>query len=118
MSFVEFASLYRWTVVFTEWKDIKRPTGKILWPAKSKRRENENPNLQQCLHVQYNAAALRAQKSIAIDPIHGNCGRKQWLYDDSQPDISTEPLRGHKYVYVCSVYKHVCISIEFINKVT
>ena len=31
--------------------DIKRPSGKILWPAKSKRRENENPNLQQCLYI-------------------------------------------------------------------
>ena len=31
---------------------------------------NENPNIQQCLH---NAAAIRIQKSMATDPVRGNC---------------------------------------------
>ena len=42
---------------------------------------NENPNLQQCLH---NAAAIRVQKSIATNPIRGNCSRKHQLYGDSR----------------------------------
>ena len=35
---------------------------------------NENPNLQQCM---VNAAALRVQGSIALDPVRGNCRRKR-----------------------------------------
>ena len=48
---------------------------------------NQNPNLQQCL---YSAAAIRVQKSIATDPVHGNCGRK--LYADTQLKIDDAPL--------------------------
>ena len=50
---------------------------------------NENPNLQQCIH---NAAALRVQKSIALDPVRGNCSRKRRLFDDEQPTIDSTPL--------------------------
>ncbi len=35
---------------------------------------NENPTLQQCVH---NAAALRIQKSLALEPLRGNCRRKR-----------------------------------------
>ena len=54
---------------------------------------NENPNLQQCLH---NAAAIRVQKSIATDPIRGNCSRKRHLCGDAQPDIDDTPLPKRK----------------------
>lgn len=54
---------------------------------------NENPNLQQCL---YSAAAIRVQKSIATDPVRGNCGRKKRLYGDTQPEIDNAPLPKRK----------------------
>lgn len=54
---------------------------------------NENPNLQQCL---YNAAAIRVQKSIATDPVRGNCDRKKRLYADTQPEIDSTPLPKRK----------------------
>ena len=55
---------------------------------------NENPNLQQCLH---NAAAIRVQKSMATDPIRGDCSRKRQLFDDNhQPDITDTPLPKRK----------------------
>lgn len=40
---------------------------------------NENPTVQQCLN---NAAAIRVQKSQALDPVRGNCSRKRRLYDE------------------------------------
>ncbi len=48
-------------------------------------RRNENPNLQQSL---VNAAALRVQKSIALDPVRGNCSRKRRLNYDEAAVIS------------------------------
>ena len=55
---------------------------------------NENPNLQQCLH---NAAAIRIQKSLATDPVRGNCSRKRQLFNDSQPpEITDTPLPKRK----------------------
>ena len=45
---------------------------------------NENPNLQQCVH---NATALRVQKSMALEPVRGNCSRKRRLLCDKQPKI-------------------------------
>jgi len=54
---------------------------------------NENPSLQQCL---YNAAAIRVQKSIATDPIRGNCRRKQRLFSDSEPEVLSQPLPKRK----------------------
>jgi len=55
---------------------------------------NENPNLQQCMH---NAAAIRVQKSIATDPVCGNCSRKKRLFDDTHPpEITDTPLPKRK----------------------
>ncbi len=53
----------------------------------------ENPNFQQCLH---NAAAIRVQKSIATDPIHGNYSRKRRLFEKELPEISNKPLHKPK----------------------
>ena len=33
----------------------------------------KNEPINQCVH---NVAALRVQKSLALDPVSGNCGRK------------------------------------------
>ena len=63
---------------------------------------NENPNLQQCLN---NAAAIRIQKSLATDPVRGNCSRKRILYSDEEPIISDEtplPKRKRRRTKFCS----------------
>ena len=54
---------------------------------------NENPNLQQCVH---NAAALHVQKSMALDPVRGNCSRKRRLFSNKQPTIDETPLPKRK----------------------
>ena len=53
---------------------------------------NENPSIQQCVH---NAAALRIQKSMALDPVRGNCSRKRRLFPDD-PEIDVTPLPKRK----------------------
>ena len=52
---------------------------------------NENPNLQQCLH---NAAALRVQKSMALEPVRGNRSRK---FGDEEPKIDNTPLPKRRH---------------------
>lgn len=54
---------------------------------------NENPNLQQCMT---NASALRIQKSMALDPVRGNCSRKRRLFSGQQPTIDETPLPKRK----------------------
>lgn len=55
---------------------------------------NENPNLQQCM---VNAAALRVQKSVALDPVRGNCNRKRRLRIDEAAVINeSAPLPKRK----------------------
>ena len=54
---------------------------------------NENPTVQQCVH---NAAALRVQKSQALDPVRGNCSRKRLLFHDEPPQIDNTPLPKRK----------------------
>ncbi len=54
---------------------------------------NENPTVQQSLH---NAAALRVQKSVALNPVRGNCGRKRRLYHEEDIPIDDTPLRKRK----------------------
>ena len=54
---------------------------------------NENPSIQQCVH---NAAALRVQKSMALDPVRGNCSRKRRLFPDEHPEIDDTPLPKRK----------------------
>lgn len=51
---------------------------------------NENPTFQQCIH---NAAALRVQKSIALDPVRGNCRRKRLIYPEEKIDDTPLPKR-------------------------
>ena len=54
---------------------------------------NENPTLQQCVQ---HAGALRVQKSMALDPVRGNCSRKRRLYGEEQPKIDDTPLPKRK----------------------
>lgn len=59
---------------------------------------NENPNVQQCIH---NAAALRVQKSMALDPVRGNSSRKINLFKDppslADTDLTPLPKRARKH---------------------
>ena len=54
---------------------------------------NENPNLEQCV---VNAAALRVQGSVALDPVRGNCRRKRQLAMDEPTIINSKPLPKRK----------------------
>ena len=51
---------------------------------------NDNPTMQQCLH---NAAAIRVQKSLATNPIHGNCKRN---LVDCEEVVDDTPLPKRK----------------------
>ena len=54
---------------------------------------NENPNIQQCM---VNAAALRIQGSVALDPVRGNCRRKRHMEIDESSVIDCPPLPKRK----------------------
>ena len=54
---------------------------------------NENPNLEQCV---MNAAALRVQGSVALDPVRGNCRRKRQLDIDESTIINSKSLPKRK----------------------
>ena len=54
---------------------------------------NENPILQKCVH---NAAALRLQKSLSLDPVRGNCRRKRLNYSTEIIDSTPLPKRKRK----------------------
>jgi len=49
---------------------------------------NEKPSLKQCVQ---NAVAIRAQKSIDLDRVQGNCQRKSHPFD-GEPKIDDTPL--------------------------
>lgn len=53
---------------------------------------NENPTITRCLQ---NASALRIQKSIALDPVRGNCRRKRQLSEEEALD-ALKPLKKRK----------------------
>ena len=53
---------------------------------------NENPTIQQVLH---NAAALRVQRSVALDPVRGNCARKRRLFEH-EVAVDDTPLSKRK----------------------
>ena len=54
---------------------------------------NENPTIQQCVH---NAAALRVQKSLALDPVRGNCSRKRRLFKEPPTHSPPKTEKGWK----------------------
>ncbi len=68
------------------------PLEKYFGKQRARGGRNENPNLQQCVH---NAAALRVQKSLALDSIRGNCRRKRLFYNE-QEKIDDTPLPKRK----------------------
>ena len=53
----------------------------------------DNPTLKESLQ---NAVAIRAQRSMELDRVQGNCRRKRRLFDDKPPDIDCTPLPKRK----------------------
>ncbi len=69
------------------------PIENYFGKQRARGRRNENPNMHQSVH---NAAALRVQKSLALDPIRGNCRRKRLNYSDNTIDDTPLPKRKRK----------------------
>ena len=71
----------------------KDPLENYFGQQRARGGRNENQNLQQSLH---NAAAIRVQKSMATNPVRGNCSCKRRLYAETPPDIDITPLPKRK----------------------
>lgn len=69
------------------------PLENYFGQQRSRGGRNEHPTLQQCVQ---NAAALRVQKSQALDPVRGNCSRKRRLQDTESLKIDNTPLPKRK----------------------
>ena len=74
------------------------PLEKYFGQQRAQGGHNENPNIQQCIH---SAAALRVQKSLALDSVRGNCRRKRPLFKDPSNldniDLTPLPKRKRKH---------------------
>lgn len=57
----------------------------------SKGGRSDNPTAKQCLQ---NAASLRLQGSLALDPIRGNCRQKRRLFAEETVDSTPLPKRS------------------------
>ena len=55
----------------------------------------DNPTIKECLQ---NAVAIRAQHSLELDRVQGNCRRKRRLVDTDNPGIDNTPLPKRKEV--------------------
>ena len=64
------------------------PLENYFGQQRARGRRNENPSIQQCVH---NAAELRLQKSMAMDPVRGNSSRKKKI---SLPKLTTHLYRN------------------------
>ena len=67
--------------------------GSLIGKQRTRGGRNENPNLQQCM---VNAAALRVQGSIALDPVRGNCRRERQMDIDEPAVNDSTPLPKRK----------------------
>ena len=56
-------------------------------------RRCDNPSLKECLQ---NAVAIRAQKSLDLDRVQGNCRRKRRLSSPEKIDDTLLPKRSRK----------------------
>ena len=100
MSFVEMTRFLLWKgendesgLFFLSERISQDPLENYFGNQRARGGRNEHPNVQQCLH---NAAALRIQKSMALDPVRGNCSWKRRLFHDEQPHIDATPLPKRK----------------------
>ncbi len=50
----------------------------------------------------YNAAALRVQRSVVLDPVRGNCSRKRRLIIDKEIVIDDTPYAREKDISVAT----------------
>ena len=72
------------------------PLENYFGKQRSRGRRSDNPSVKECLQ---NAVAIRAQKSLQLDRVRGNCRRKP---EDGDPHVVTEsdsiPLPKRKRV--------------------
>ena len=97
-SFVEMAKFLLTSsekVFFLSERLSQDPLENYFGQQRARGGRNENPTLQQCVT---NAAALRIQKSFALDPVRGNCRRKRYLCVDEQASIDDKPLPKRKRI--------------------
>ena len=94
MSFVEMTRY-----LLTESRDVfflservsQDPLENYFGKQRARGGRNEHPDLTQCLT---NAAALKIQKSLALDPVRGNCRRKREV-ENEEIDDKLLPKRKH-----------------------
>lgn len=68
------------------------PLENYFGKQRSRGRRSDNPDLKECLQ---NSIAIRAQKSLELDRVQGNCRRKRCL-PDSCFEIDNTPLPKRK----------------------
>lgn len=68
------------------------PLENYFGKQRSRGRRCDNPNLKECLQ---NSVTIRAQKSLELDRVQGNCRRKRRL-PDSCLEIDSTPLPKRK----------------------
>ena len=54
---------------------------------------SDNPSIKECLQ---NAVAIRAQRSLELDPVRGNCRHKRRLFGDEIPVVENTRLPKRK----------------------
>ena len=81
-SFVEMTKylVLQGDVTFLSERISQDPLENYFGQQRARGGRNENPSMQQCLH---NAAAIRVQKSLATDPVRGNCEREGFMVINS-----------------------------------
>lgn len=78
------------TLFFLSEKISQDPVENYFGKQRARGGRNENPTLHQCV---YNAAALRVQRSMALDPVRGNCRRKRLFSSENEIDNTPLPKR-------------------------
>ena len=96
-SFVEMTRyLLSWpgreNIFFLSERITQDPLQNYFGMQRASGRRCDNPSLKECLQ---NAVAIRAQRSLDIDDVQGNCRRKR-SHTDKTPQVDNTPLPKRK----------------------
>ena len=69
------------------------PLENYFGKQRARGRRSDNPSFKECLQ---NANAIRAQRSLELDRVQGNCRRKRRLVDTDNHEIDNTPLPKRK----------------------
>ena len=69
------------------------PLENYFGKQRARGRRSDNPSFKECLQ---NANAMRAQRSLELDRVQGNCRRKRRLVDTDNHEIDNTPLPKRK----------------------